>query len=337
MASSPAVDAGVLAATSGSTDLAGGPRAQGGSVDMGAFEAEPPPPRPRRRSPAPSPTPAIFRGFRSATGGAIPRSIAATGACTRRRADHDRDAIVRARDRPTRRRGSSWNSTDGARLLADVGVDEEVGEAGSVVFEVGGRRATNDERPRERIPGPRPDGRRRREGVLGDPCRHHRRRRPGQRSRGLGRRPLRLRGLNPARTAVVIANEDVDQRRPSPLTSTFEPWTPTVGRDHEAQTPFHRSGRARRRQGKAAEVGDTQGAASDLRTSRAVACAAGRARRETHQGGRRRGSRCRRRARRGRELEAHPEAGLRRAVEATRYRARRAGSRAPSAASTTCS
>ena len=105
-------------------------------------------------------------------------------------------------------------------FLADVGVDEEVGEAGSVVFEVwaGDERLTTS--GRERIPGPRPDGRRRREGVLGDPCRHHRRRRPGQRSRGLGRRPLRLRGLNPARTAVVIANEDVDQ---TPFATDFDP------------------------------------------------------------------------------------------------------------------
>ena len=104
VASSPAVDAGVLAATSGSTDLAGRTEGPGWIGRHGRL---------RGRTPA-SLAHAVDRRRRhlrrrsSVASG--PQRVGRSrdrsqqrGACTRRRrADHDRDAIVRARDRRPR-------------------------------------------------------------------------------------------------------------------------------------------------------------------------------------------------------------------------------------------
>ncbi|HET6713745.1 MAG TPA: NPCBM/NEW2 domain-containing protein [Actinomycetota bacterium] len=139
VAGSPAVDAGVFAATSGSTDLAGGSRAQGGSVDMGAFEVEPPPA---------SPTPSIAGAVTYA--GDLPWLKVRNGWGD---PEVDRSNGERAPDDgvPIMIGTRSFEHGIGAHapsrivveldgrcslFLADVGVDEEVGEAGSVVFEV---------------------------------------------------------------------------------------------------------------------------------------------------------------------------------------------------------
>jgi hypothetical protein len=140
-ASSPAVDAGAFLAVSGATDLAGHARAQAGGIDLGAFELAAPPP---------SPTPAIagpvtYAGdlrWESSDNGWGPPEI-------------DRSNGERAPDDggPIRIGTAAFEHGIGAhapssivvdlagrcsRFLADVGLDEEVGERGSVVFEVWG-------------------------------------------------------------------------------------------------------------------------------------------------------------------------------------------------------
>jgi NPCBM/NEW2 domain-containing protein/parallel beta helix pectate lyase-like protein len=138
---SPAVDAGAFLPSSGTTDLAGQPRAQAGGIDIGAFEVAAAPP---------SPTPSM--------------SVAPTyaGDLTWLRSDNgwgppeiDRSNGERASDDggPIRIGATAFDHGIGAHapsrivvavdercslLLADVGLDEEVGDRGSVVFEVWG-------------------------------------------------------------------------------------------------------------------------------------------------------------------------------------------------------
>ena len=143
--SSPAVDAGAFLAASGATDLDGGPRAQAGGIDLGAFEVAAPPP---------SPTPTIsgtvtYAGdleWLEARNGWGPPEI-------------DRSNGERAPDDggPIRVGAATYEQGIGVHapsrivvelsgrcsvFLADVGLDEEVGDRGSVVFEVwaGGER-----------------------------------------------------------------------------------------------------------------------------------------------------------------------------------------------------
>ena len=136
---SPAVDAGLLTAVSGSTDLAGVARAQGASIDIGAYEVSPPPP---------SPTPSIEGPISYA--GDLPWLSAKNGWGD---PEVDRSNGERAPDDggPLQIGTLSFDRGIGAHapskivvdlggscslFLADVGVDEEVGSAGSVVFEV---------------------------------------------------------------------------------------------------------------------------------------------------------------------------------------------------------
>jgi hypothetical protein len=138
---SPAVDAGAFLPSSGTTDLAGQPRAQAGGIDIGAFEVAAAPP---------SPTPSM----------SVPPTYA--GDLTWLRSDNgwgppeiDRSNGERASDDggPIRIGATAFDHGIGAHapsrivaavdegcslLLADVGLDEEVGDRGSVVFEVWG-------------------------------------------------------------------------------------------------------------------------------------------------------------------------------------------------------
>lgn len=140
-AGSAGVDAGVFLASSGTTDLAGEPRAQAGGIDLGAFEVAAPPP-----SPTPSiSVPVTYAGeltwLRSDNGWGPPEIDRSNG----ERASDDGGPIrigTAAFDRgigahaPSRILADVENRC--SLFLADVGLDEEVGDRGSVVFEVWG-------------------------------------------------------------------------------------------------------------------------------------------------------------------------------------------------------
>jgi len=140
-AGSPAIDAGAFLATSGSTDLTGEPRAQAGGIDLGAFELAAAPPSPTPTISAPI-TYAGDLTWETARNGWGPPEI-------------DRSNGERAPDDggPIRIGASAFDHGIGAHapsrivvdldgrcslFLADVGLDEEVGDRGSVVFEVWG-------------------------------------------------------------------------------------------------------------------------------------------------------------------------------------------------------
>jgi hypothetical protein len=138
-ADSPAVDAGAFIASSGSTDLAGQPRAQAGGIDLGAFEVAAPP-----ASPTPSMAgPVTYAGdlaWRSVENGWGPPEV-----------DRSNGERGEADGGPLQIGTSSFDHGIGAHapskieipldgrcslFLADVGLDEEVADHGSVVFEV---------------------------------------------------------------------------------------------------------------------------------------------------------------------------------------------------------
>jgi NPCBM/NEW2 domain/Right handed beta helix region len=138
-AGSPAVDAGALLPAAGAADLSGSPRAQAGGVDLGAFEVAPP-------EPSPTPTvdwPEIYAGdleWTQERNGWGPPEV-------------DRSNGERASDdgAPMRIGTATFDHGIGVHapsrivvalaercsvFLADVGIDEEVGDAGSAVFEL---------------------------------------------------------------------------------------------------------------------------------------------------------------------------------------------------------
>lgn len=140
-AGSHAVDAGAFLAASGETDLRGDLRAQAGGIDLGAFELAAPPPSPTPTISAPI-TYAGDLTWETARNGWGPPEI-------------DRSNGERAPDDggPIRIGASAFDHGIGAHapsrivvdldgrcslFLADVGLDEEVGDRGSVVFEVWG-------------------------------------------------------------------------------------------------------------------------------------------------------------------------------------------------------
>jgi NPCBM/NEW2 domain/Right handed beta helix region len=140
-AGSPAVDAGAFLTASGATDLRGDPRAQAAGIDLGAFEQTAPPP---------SPTPSIAGSVTYAGELAWLRSSNGWGP-----PEVDRSNGERASDDggPIRIGTAAFDHGIGAHapsrivveldgrcslFLADVGLDEEVGDRGSVVFEVWG-------------------------------------------------------------------------------------------------------------------------------------------------------------------------------------------------------
>ncbi|HEX5903693.1 MAG TPA: NPCBM/NEW2 domain-containing protein [Actinomycetota bacterium] len=138
---SPAVDAGAFLAASGATDFGGHPRAQAGGIDLGAFEVAAPPP-----SPTPSiPEPITYAGnltWVDASNGWGPPEIDRSNG---ERAPDDGGPIVIGTSAYDQGIGAHAPSRivvelDGrcSLFLADVGLDEEVGDRGSVVFEVWG-------------------------------------------------------------------------------------------------------------------------------------------------------------------------------------------------------
>ncbi len=140
-AGSPAVDAGAFLAASGATDLRGEPRAQAGGIDLGAFEVTAPPP-----SPTPSiPRPVTYAGdlawLRASNGWGPPEIDRSNG----ERPPDDGGPIrigTAAFDHGIGAHAPSRIVVDlegrCSLFLADVGLDEEVGDRGSVVFEVWG-------------------------------------------------------------------------------------------------------------------------------------------------------------------------------------------------------
>jgi hypothetical protein len=140
-ADSPAVDAGAFVAASGSTDLAGQPRAQAGGIDIGAYEVAAPPPSPTP-SMAPPVTYAGDLAWRGVENGWGPPEV-----------DRSNGERGKADGGPLQIGAASFDHGIGAHapstieialdgrcslFLADVGLDEEVADHGSVVFEVMG-------------------------------------------------------------------------------------------------------------------------------------------------------------------------------------------------------
>jgi hypothetical protein len=138
---SPGVDAGAFIAAAGTTDLTGQPRAQAGGIDLGAFEVAAPP-----RSPTPSMAePVTYVGdltwTRVDNGWGPPEVDRSNG----ERAPDDGGTIRIGAEVFEHGIGAHAPSRivvplDGrcSLFLADVGLDEEVGDHGSVVFEVWG-------------------------------------------------------------------------------------------------------------------------------------------------------------------------------------------------------
>jgi hypothetical protein len=138
---SPAVDAGAFLPSSGTTDLAGQPRAQAGGIDVGAFEVAAPPPSPTPSMSVPPTYAGDLTWLRSDNGWGPPEIDRSNG----ERASDDGGPIRIGATAFEHGIGSHAPSRivvavdEGCSLLlADVGLDEEVGDRGSVVFEVWG-------------------------------------------------------------------------------------------------------------------------------------------------------------------------------------------------------
>jgi hypothetical protein len=138
-AGSPAVDAGAFLAAAGAVDLAGEPRAQAGGIDLGAFEVPAPPPSPTPSISGPVTYAGDLEWLRVRNGWGPPELDRSNG----ERAPDDGIPMVIglvAFEHGIGAHAPSRIVLDlGARcswFLADVGLDEEVGDAGSVVFEV---------------------------------------------------------------------------------------------------------------------------------------------------------------------------------------------------------
>lgn len=140
-AGSPAVDAGAFLAASGATDLPGDPRAQAGGIDLGAFEQTAPPPSPTPSIAGPVTYAGDLAWLRSSNGWGPPEVDRSNG----ERASDDGGLIRIGTTAFDHGIGAHAPSRIVVELddrcsvfLADVGLDEEVGDRGSVVFEVWG-------------------------------------------------------------------------------------------------------------------------------------------------------------------------------------------------------
>ncbi len=141
-ATSPAVDAGTFVAAGGTVDLEGDPRQQAAATDLGAFE---------RTAPPPSPTPSISGELVYASELEWASESNGWGPAERdrsngERAPDDGNAITLGTTRFDRGIGAHAPSRIVIELpqppcsvfLADVGIDEEVGDRGSIEFQVWG-------------------------------------------------------------------------------------------------------------------------------------------------------------------------------------------------------
>jgi NPCBM/NEW2 domain/Right handed beta helix region len=140
-ADSPGVDAGAFLAASGATDLAGEPRAQAGGIDVGALEVAAPPPSPTPSIPGPVTYAGDLTWLGSDNGWGRPEIDRSNG----ERAPDDGGpirigAVVFDHGIGAHAPSRIVVAVDGgcSLFLADVGLDEEVGDRGSVVFEVWG-------------------------------------------------------------------------------------------------------------------------------------------------------------------------------------------------------
>jgi hypothetical protein len=138
---SPAVDAGAFLPSSGTTDLAGEPRAQAGGIDLGAFEVAAPPPSPTPSIAGPVTYAGDLTWLSEDNGWGAPEIDRSNG---ERKPDDGNPMRIGA---TAFARGIGAHAPSkivvdlGGRcsvFLADVGLDEEVGDRGSVVFEVWG-------------------------------------------------------------------------------------------------------------------------------------------------------------------------------------------------------
>ena len=140
-AESPAIDAGMRLAQAGATDLAGVERSQGPFIDIGAFE-----------SPAPEPTPTPEISGTAAYLSELPWLTASNG-WGPPEADQSNGERPAADGLPLQIGSTTFEHGIGVHapsllvvavpagcslFLSDVGLDEEVGSQGSVVFEVWG-------------------------------------------------------------------------------------------------------------------------------------------------------------------------------------------------------
>jgi hypothetical protein len=139
--SSAAIDAGAFLLQAGIRDLVGENRAENGSIDVGAYESPAPPPSPIPSITAPTTSLSQMRWV-SATGGWGPierdmsngeRAAGDGGAITINGETFERGLGAHAPSRIEYRLGGRCSA-----LLADVGIDDEVGNQGSVIFQVWG-------------------------------------------------------------------------------------------------------------------------------------------------------------------------------------------------------
>jgi hypothetical protein len=137
---SPAVDAGPFVAEAGIVDLTGAARQQGGATDLGAYEQSAPPP-----SPTPSISSATYASDLPWTSQKNGWGPAEPDRSNGERSPDDGNAITLGATGYDRGIGAHAPSRiviglsqPCAFFLADVGIDEEVGDRGSVEFQVWG-------------------------------------------------------------------------------------------------------------------------------------------------------------------------------------------------------